>query len=91
MSEPKHDQKLEASFSTLVLSIGSTAAIALGMAPNPQTGKEEKDAQLARFNIDLLIMLQKKTKGNLEADEVKFLDQMVADLQMTYVKENVSK
>jgi hypothetical protein len=76
---------LEASFSTLILSIGSSAAMALGLAPNPVSGQVEKDKDLARFNIDLLRMLKDKTKGNLSPDEQKFLDSMVTDLQMKFV------
>jgi hypothetical protein len=76
---------LEASFSTLILSIGSSAAMALGLAPNPVSGQVEKDKDLARFNIDLLRMLREKTSGNLSPDEQKFLDSMVTDLQMKFV------
>ncbi len=76
---------LEASFSTLVLSIGSSAAMALGLAPNPMSGKTEKDLNLARFNIDLLIMLRDKTKGNLTDEEQRFINSIISDLQMKYV------
>jgi hypothetical protein len=82
---PDHPKNLEASFSTLILSVGSSAAMALGMAPNPVDGKTEKDLNLARFNIDLLRMLREKTKGNLLADEQKFLDSIISDLQMKFV------
>ena len=91
MPEQKPEQKsdklkgLEANFSTLVLSIGSSAAMALGLAPNPDGGKQEKDLDLARFNIDLLVMLKDKTKGNLSNDEQRFVDSIVADLQMKFV------
>ena len=76
---------MEANFSTLILSIGSSAAMALGLAPNPMTGQTEKDINLARFNIDLLRMLRDKTKGNLAADEQKFLDSICCDLQTKFV------
>ena len=79
------EKKLEANFSTLVLSIGSSAAMALGLAPNPVTGKIEEDLQVARFNIDLLRMLKDKTNGNLTPDEKKFIDSICADLQMKFV------
>ncbi len=81
------EQKLEASFSTLVLSIGSTAAMALGLAPNPQTGQTEKDLTLARFNIDLLLMLKEKTQTHRSEDESRFLDRMLSDLQLAFVRE----
>ncbi len=75
---------LEANFSTLVLSIGSSAAMALGLAPNPVTGQVETDKNLARFNIDLLRMLREKTKGNLTADEQRFIESICTDLQMKF-------
>ncbi len=78
-------QDLEANFSTLVLSIASSAAMALGLAPNPASGKIEKNAEMARFNIDLLRMLRDKTKGNLTADEQKFIESVVTDLQMKFI------
>lgn len=86
-SQPKSDKDLQANFSTLVLSIGSSAAMALGLAPNPQNGKMEKDKELARFNIDLLRMLREKTKGNLSSDEQRFVDSVVTDLQVKYVND----
>lgn len=75
---------IEANFSTLILSIGSSAAMALGLAPNPVNGSVEKDKNLARFNIDLLRMLREKTKGNLTADEQRFLESICTDLQMKF-------
>ena len=86
-SGPKSNQDLQANFSTLVLSIGSSAAMALGLAPNPQNGKMEKDKELARFNIDLLRMLREKTKGNLSSDEQRFVDSVITDLQVKYVND----
>jgi hypothetical protein len=85
-SETPSPESVEASFSTLVLSIGSSAAIALGLSPNPANGKVEKDIKLARFNIDLLSVLQDKTRSNLTEDEQKFLDFMVSDLQMRFIQ-----
>ncbi len=82
-TEQRH---LDANFSTLILSVGSSAAMALGLGPNPVTGKVEKDLSVARFNIDLLLMLREKTKGNLLGDEEKFLNSLVTDLQMKYVQ-----
>lgn len=80
-------EKLEASFSILTMSIASSAAMALGLAPNPQTGEVSKDKNMARFNIDLLVMLQEKTKGNLNKEETQFLDSVINDLQLKFVQE----
>ena len=78
--------QLEANFSTLVLSIGSSAAMSLGLAPNPANGKTEIDKKMAKFNIDLLEMLLVKTKNNLSDEEDQFMNQMTADLKMKYVE-----
>lgn len=79
---------LEATFSTLVMSLGSSAAMALGLAPDPQTGKTEKNTPLARFNIDLLKILEEKTTNNLSQEEAALLKNILADLQLKYVEEN---
>ena len=79
-------ETLEASLSTLILSIGSSAAMAMGLAPDPGTGKTEKDLDMARFNIDLLLVLQQKTKNNLSAEEGKFLETILTDLQLRFVE-----
>jgi hypothetical protein len=77
---------LEASLSTLVLSLASNAAMALGLEPHPQSGKTDIDLAMARFNIDMLMMLQEKTKNNLNADEQHFFDAVVKDLQLQFVQ-----
>ncbi len=79
--------KMEATFSILSMSIASSAAMAMGLAPDPQTGSTaHKDKNMARFNIDLLIMLQEKTKNNLTQEEKIFLDSLITDLQMKFVQ-----
>ena len=80
------NQNMEASFSTLIMSLGSSTIMILGLAQNPHTGKTEIDLNIAKFNIDLLLMLQDKTKNNLNEDEEKFLKALVTDLQMKYVE-----
>ncbi|PIS09888.1 MAG: DUF1844 domain-containing protein [Bdellovibrio sp. CG10_big_fil_rev_8_21_14_0_10_47_8] len=80
-------QKLEATFSVLTMSIASSAAMALGLAPDPQSGNVQKDKDMAKFNIDLLLMLKEKTKGNLSADEQRFMESVISDLQMKFVAE----
>jgi hypothetical protein len=73
-------------FNALVLSLGSSALINLGEAPDPVTGKtQDPDFALAQQSIDLLALLQEKTRGNLTEDEYRFLDTMLYDLRMRYV------
>jgi hypothetical protein len=78
-------EKYEASFSMLTMSIASSAAMAMGLTPDPATGKTEVDKGLARFNIDLLAVLQEKSKGNLTTEEKGFLETVLSDLHMTFV------
>ena len=73
------------SFSTLLLSLASSAVLAMGLEKNPQTDKYEKDMDLARFNIDMLALLKEKTKGNLSGEEAAFLDSVISDLQIKFV------
>ena len=78
-------EKMEASFSVLIMSVASSAVMAMGLAPS-ETGEVHKDKGMARFNIDLLLVLQEKTKGNLSKDEAQFLENLISDLQMKFVQ-----
>lgn len=78
-------QKAETSFSMLAMSIASSALMAMGLSPN-QENKTEVDRHLARFNIDLLLMLKDKTKTNLTEEEKSFLEHVIQDLQMKFVQ-----
>jgi len=53
---------------------------------DPFTQKKEKHLPLAKQTIDLIGMLKEKTKGNLTSEEEKFIDQVLFDLRMRYVK-----
>lgn len=72
-------------FSTFVLGIIGSAYVHLGDAPSPD-GSVEQDLVLARQNIDLLGLLQEKTKGNLTGDEEWLLDQALYDLRMRFLE-----
>ncbi len=76
---------LPVNFSTLVISLASSAVLAMGLEKNPHTNNYEKDLDLARFNIDMLNMLKEKTKGNLNDDEKQFIETVISDLQLKFV------
>ena len=59
---PKDGPLPEATFSTFILSLASSALVQLGEVPNPETGRMEQDLALARHNIDVLEMLRQKTE-----------------------------
>ncbi len=72
-------------FTTFVLSLGSTALIQMGAAPNPETSETKKELALARQTIDLLGMLRERTQGNLTEEEAKFFDALLYDLRVRFV------
>lgn len=74
-------------FSTFVFSLNSSALFHLGLVPDPTTGKKEKNLLLAKQSIDILGMLDEKTRGNLTNDEEKLLRNVLHDLRLMYVKE----
>jgi len=72
-------------FSTHVLSLASTALIALGRMPDPDGESRPVDLETARHLIDVLGMLELKTKGNLDEAEQKLLVSLLFDLRTSYV------
>lgn len=72
-------------FYTFILSLGSSAFVHLGDAPHPETGKVEANLLLAKQTIDILGMLQEKTRGNLTPEEEKFLQTLLSDLRLRFV------
>jgi len=77
----------EITFSSFILSLGTSALVHLGEVPDPVTRKPDKHLPLAKQTIDMLGMLLDKTKGNLSPDEEKLLDHLVADLRWRYIHE----
>jgi hypothetical protein len=82
---------LEASFSSLVLTLSSSAWVGLGKIADPISGEMKTDLAGAKFAIDTLVMLREKTKGNLTKDEEKILHSVVAELQANYAETVFSK
>jgi hypothetical protein len=76
----------EVNFNSLIFSLSSSALINLGEIADPHTGQKQKDLPLAKHTIDTMAMLQDKTKGNLDSEEQRFLDTILADLRWRYVK-----
>ena len=74
-------------FSTFVFSLSSSAILHFGEIPDPTSGKKKKNLPMAKQTIDILGMLEEKTKGNLADDESDFLKNILYDLRMRYVRE----
>jgi hypothetical protein len=74
-----------ASFANFMMSIASNAASSLGMMEHPVTHKREVDLELGKHWIDVLGMLDEKTRGNLLPQEQQILEGLLADLRMQFV------
>jgi len=86
-SKADESEKLPAiDFSTFVLSLSHSALVHLGDAPSPDGQPEERDLSLARQTIDLLAILQEKTRNNLTGEEERLLDQALYDLRVRFVE-----
>ena len=91
MSPAEHDKLPQLDFATFVLSLSHSALMHLGEVPNPDTDKVTRDLPLAKQNIDLLSLLEEKTKGNLTGDEERLLHQVLFDLRIRYVELSKTK
>jgi Domain of unknown function (DUF1844) len=74
-----------AGFVNFVMSIASNAASSMGMMEHPVTHSREINLEVAKHWIDVLGMLEDKTRNNLLAQEEKILEGLLADLRMQYV------
>ena len=87
--EPEQETRTqlpEITFSTFVLSLSSSVLFHLGEIPDPSTGAKTADLPLAKQTIDILGMLEEKTKGNLTTDEKNLLSNILYDLRMRYIQ-----
>lgn len=73
-------------FSTFILSLYSTALVQLGEMEDPVTGAKGKNLDLGRQTIDMIVMLEKKTRGNLDNEEANLIKSLVHEVRMAYVR-----
>ncbi|MBI3318058.1 MAG: DUF1844 domain-containing protein [Candidatus Omnitrophica bacterium] len=73
-------------FPLFLSSLSMQALVALGELPHPATRAPQKDLEQARTLIDVLGMLQEKTRGNLTAEESRLLEDLLYELRMKYVE-----
>ena len=66
--------------------LGSSALLHLGELEHPDVGAPQKDLPLAKHTIDILVMLEEKTRGNLTAAEEKLIASLLYDLRLRYVE-----
>jgi hypothetical protein len=75
-----------ANFQMLVGTLASQAVMGLGAVRDPKTGGVVVDLDAARFAIDLLAVIEDKTKGNLTDEETKEVSQALAELRQRFVQ-----
>jgi hypothetical protein len=75
-------------FTSFIMSLSTSALVFLGQVPDPASGKTITDLTGARQMIDLISLLKDKTAGNLTPDEAAFVDTILYDLRMLFVKAN---
>ena len=85
---PADAPKASPAFENLIRMIGSNAAMVLGAYADPRTGQPVIDPEAARELIDMLDVLQEKTKGHLAEEEENLLLDLLGKLKMTYLEVN---
>lgn len=77
----------ELNFTAFVISLATSAAIHLGDIPSPDSGLPgEPNLEGASQMIEILVLLEQKTKGNLTPEERQVLEQLLFELRMRYVE-----
>ena len=79
------------SFSLLVMTFASQAMVAFGHAPNPIEGKTEVRLEMARHAIDMLDILEQKTKGNLSDEEKAMIEGVLHQLRLAFMEAMTGK
>ena len=77
----------EINFATFIFSLNASAMLHLGVMEDPATGKKVKNLPVGKQTIDILGMIEEKTKGNLSKEEENLLKNILYDLRIIYVKE----
>ena len=84
-AEPAESEELQARFDVFLSGLAMEALIALGDMAHPATRKQAANLPHAKYLIDLLGVIEEKTKGNLSADEDKLLTDALYQLRMRYL------
>ena len=78
-------------FATFILSLSHSALMHLGDAPHPEDNAQRVSLAMAKQTIDLLGLLEEKTKGNLSGEEERLITQILFDLRMRFVEKSKSE
>ncbi|HLG19889.1 MAG TPA: DUF1844 domain-containing protein [Bdellovibrionota bacterium] len=84
--EPHGDEYPSIDFSTFVVSMSSSALIHMGLVKDPHTGHADKNLPLAKQEVEILTMLEEKTRGNLSKEEKRLMDEVLYELRIRFVE-----
>lgn len=73
-------------FTTFILSLNASALVHMGVVEDPGTGRRQPNRALAKQTIDILGMLEEKTRGNLKEEEERIFLHLLQDLRLRYVR-----
>ena len=73
-------------FSSFILSLYSSGLVQLGKVEDPSTGKKSVNLDLARHTIDMIAMLEEKTRGNLNEEEKNLLKALLSEIRIAFVE-----
>jgi len=73
-------------FTTFILSLSSSALMHLGEVPEPESGQVNVNLAMAKHTIDVLAMLEEKTRGNLTPQEDRLLKDVLFEVRMKFVQ-----
>ena len=85
------EEKYSSLFFSLIMTFQAAAMQQMGKLKNPISDKIERDLQQAQLSIDIIDMLEEKTKGNLTDDESRFLKGILQELKLNYVDESTKE
>ena len=77
---------LKIDFSSFILSLYSSGLVQLGKVEEPSTGKKSINLDLAKHTIDMIAMLEEKTKGNLTEEENNLLKALLSEIRLAFVE-----
>ena len=89
MSEGPKDAKTplpKIDFSSFILSLYSSGLVQLGKVEDPSTGGKSINLGLAKDSIDMIAMLEEKTRGNLTEEEESLLKALLSEIRMAFVE-----
>jgi len=88
MSDGPSDTKgpIKIDFSSFILSLYSSGLVQLGKVEEPSTGKKSINLDLASHTIEMIAMLEEKTKGNLTEEENNLLKALLSEMRLAFVE-----